>query len=83
MNFASSTMSAQAQPAAGSSNPPDSVQSATPQQGVHTERIRVLLVDDHALVRAGIRALIEMIEAVDVVGEGTDGAHPPVDAHRQ
>ncbi len=34
---------------------------------------RVLLVDDHALVRAGIRALISMIEGVEVVGETGDG----------
>ena len=34
---------------------------------------RVVLVDDHALVRAGIRALIGMIEGVDVVGEAGDG----------
>jgi len=35
---------------------------------------RVLLVDDHALVRAGIRALIEMIEGAEVVGEAGDGS---------
>ena len=35
---------------------------------------RVLLVDDHALVRAGIRALIGMIDDVDVVAEAGDGA---------
>jgi len=35
---------------------------------------RVLLVDDHALVRAGIRALVSMIEGVEVVGEAGDGS---------
>ncbi len=34
---------------------------------------RVLLVDDHTLVRAGIRALIGMIDGVEVVGEAGDG----------
>ncbi|PYS24869.1 MAG: DNA-binding response regulator [Acidobacteria bacterium] len=34
---------------------------------------RVLLVDDHALVRAGIRALISMIDGVEVVGEAGSG----------
>ena len=34
---------------------------------------RVVLVDDHALVRAGIRALVGMIEGVEVVGEAGDG----------
>jgi DNA-binding NarL/FixJ family response regulator len=31
--------------------------------------IRTLIADDHALVRAGIRALVEKIEGVTVVGE--------------
>ena len=34
---------------------------------------RVLLVDDHALVRAGIRALLESLPGVEVVGETGDG----------
>jgi DNA-binding NarL/FixJ family response regulator len=34
---------------------------------------RVLLVDDHVLVRAGIRALLEKIPNVDVVGEAGTG----------
>lgn len=74
MSFSSSTTSAQAQAAGVTANHPDSAKSATAQHGVRAERIRVLLVDDHALVRAGIRALIEMIESVDVVGEAGNGA---------
>src|ERR1700694_2007976 len=35
--------------------------------------IRVLLADDHVLVRAGIRALIEKIPNVEVVGEASPG----------
>jgi DNA-binding NarL/FixJ family response regulator len=34
---------------------------------------RVLLADDHVLVRAGIRALIEKIPNVEVVGEASTG----------
>ena len=34
---------------------------------------RVLLADDHALVRAGIRALVEKIPGVEVVGEAGTG----------
>jgi len=34
---------------------------------------RVLLADDHALVRAGIRALMEKIPSVEVVGEAGTG----------
>lgn len=35
--------------------------------------LRIVLADDHALVRAGIRALIESIPNVTVVGEAGDG----------
>ncbi len=35
---------------------------------------RVILVDDHALVRAGIRALIGMIDSIEVVAEAGDGS---------
>jgi DNA-binding NarL/FixJ family response regulator len=35
--------------------------------------IRVILADDHTLVRAGIRALLEKLPAVKVTGEAGDG----------
>ncbi len=35
--------------------------------------IRVVLADDHTLVRAGIRALLEKLPGVEVVGEAGDG----------
>lgn len=37
------------------------------------ERIRVLLADDHAMLRAGLRALLEMDVGFDVVGEAASG----------
>lgn len=37
------------------------------------ERIRILLVDDHAMFRAGIKALIEAAGKVEVVGEASSG----------
>jgi DNA-binding NarL/FixJ family response regulator len=37
------------------------------------ETVRVLLADDHHLVRAGIRALLEKIDGVTVAGEAADG----------
>lgn len=37
------------------------------------KRIRVLLADDHALVRAGVRALLERLEDIEVVAEAGDG----------
>jgi DNA-binding NarL/FixJ family response regulator len=35
--------------------------------------IRVLLADDHTLVRAGLRKLLEAIPHIEVVGEAADG----------
>jgi len=35
--------------------------------------IRLILADDHTLVRAGIRALLEKLPGVEVVGEAADG----------
>jgi len=37
--------------------------------------IRILLADDHVLVRAGIRALAQNIDGVEIVGEAVDGRH--------
>jgi NarL family two-component system response regulator LiaR len=37
------------------------------------EPIRVLLVDDHAVVREGLRAFLELQEGIEVVGEAADG----------
>ena len=36
-------------------------------------KIKVLVVDDHAMFRQGIRALLEGCEDVEVVGEATEG----------
>lgn len=35
--------------------------------------MRILLADDHSLVRAGVRSLIEKIPGVEVVGEASNG----------
>jgi DNA-binding NarL/FixJ family response regulator len=35
--------------------------------------IRILLADDHTLLRAGIRSLLEKMPGVEVVGEAADG----------
>ncbi len=39
-----------------------------------TERIRVMLVDDHAVVRRGLRGFLELLDDIQVVGEADDGA---------
>lgn len=42
--------------------------------GSADERIRVLVADDHAMVRAGLRMIIEDEDDMMVVGEAEDGA---------
>jgi len=37
------------------------------------DQIRVLVVDDHVVVRRGIRALLATVETIEVVGEAEDG----------
>jgi DNA-binding NarL/FixJ family response regulator len=39
-----------------------------------TERIRVMLVDDHEVVRRGLRGFLELQPDIEVVGEAPDGA---------
>ena len=38
-----------------------------------TRTIRVLLVDDHAMVRQGLRCALEVYPNIEVVGEASDG----------
>lgn len=49
-----------------------------------TTPYRVVLIDDHTLVRAGLRALIDDLPDFTVVGEGSDGdqALPLIEQHR-
>ena len=37
------------------------------------DKIRIVIVDDHDMVREGLRVLLENFEEFDVVGEGADG----------
>jgi len=39
-----------------------------------SEPIRVLLVDDHKIVRQGVRAFFDALEGIDVIGEAGSGA---------
>ena len=40
---------------------------------VQVQAVRIVLADDHDLVRSGIKALLSMIEGVDVIAEARDG----------
>jgi DNA-binding NarL/FixJ family response regulator len=40
---------------------------------VGERRIRVLIADDHAVVRRGLRTFLELQDDIDVVGEAADG----------
>ena len=42
-------------------------------EGTHGRAIRVLVVDDHVVVRAGIRALLAEVDDMEVVGEADTG----------
>ncbi len=46
-----------------------------------SEPIRVLIVDDHAIVRKGIAALLATEPAIDVVGEAENGRQAITEAH--
>ncbi len=46
---------------------------STQSSGLSSTRIRVLLVDDHAMVRQGLRTVLESYPDIEVVGEAADG----------
>ena len=46
------------------------------------EPIRVLLVDDHAVVREGLRTYLELQDGIEVVGEAADGREGVAAAER-
>lgn len=47
-----------------------------------TSLIRVLIVDDHMVVRTGIRALLALEPDIEVIGEARDGAEAVVEVGR-
>ncbi len=42
--------------------------------GLETMPIRVLAVDDHLIVREGLRLILETVDDIELVGEAADGA---------
>jgi len=47
-----------------------------------TDPIRVLIVDDHAVVREGLRAFLELQDGIEVIGEAGDGREAIEEAGR-
>jgi DNA-binding NarL/FixJ family response regulator len=47
-----------------------------------SEPIRILVVDDHVVVRQGLVALLNMVDDMKVVGEASDGQEA-IEAHRR
>ena len=39
----------------------------------HNDKIRVLVVDDHAIIRKGIRAVLDLVPDIDLIGEAENG----------
>jgi two-component system, NarL family, response regulator LiaR len=49
---------------------------------VVADAIRVLLVDDHAVVREGLRTFLDLQDGIEVVGEAADGEAGVAEAER-
>jgi len=47
--------------------------ASTPTSAMHPDVMRLILVDDHAVVREGVRAILELYDDVQVVGEYANG----------
>jgi DNA-binding NarL/FixJ family response regulator len=47
--------------------------SALLDEGLEPMKIRVLLADDHAILREGVKALLRLDDDIEVVGEAADG----------
>src|SRR5579864_8706921 len=60
----------------------DSLQSAGNGEQEQENQIRILLVDDHALVREGTRRLIELESDLVVVAEASSGEEAIAEARR-
>jgi DNA-binding NarL/FixJ family response regulator len=48
----------------------------------HTSKIRVLLVDDHTILRAGLKMMLNAQPDIEVVGEASDGRRAIAEAQR-
>jgi NarL family two-component system response regulator LiaR len=44
-----------------------------PDAGTSVPAIRIVVADDHAIIRKGIRAMVEVVPDIELVGEATNG----------
>jgi DNA-binding NarL/FixJ family response regulator len=51
----------------------EAVLGAEPSAGATEKSMRVLIADDHGIVRSGLRMLLESVDGIDVIGEAADG----------
>jgi len=55
----------------------------SPESPESPERIRILLADDHDILRDGLRALFEAVEDIEIVGEARTGREAVEQVERQ
>jgi PAS domain S-box-containing protein len=60
-------------PSTRSSSNPDTSPSLSLNRGSQGEPVRVLIVDDHPMVRQGLRAIVDQFDRIQVVGEAGNG----------
>jgi PAS domain S-box-containing protein len=60
-------------PAVAEASPDDQALKTTSNGDGEPHRLRILLVDDHAMVREGLRSILESYADLEVVGEAGDG----------
>ena len=51
-------------------------------QAVTTETVRILVVDDHTIVRQGLRSILDLEPDFTVVGEAAEGGQAVAEATR-
>ena len=49
----------------------------------HNSKLRVMIVDDHQVVRQGLRTFLELVDDIEVIGEAGDGAEAVEVARRE
>jgi DNA-binding NarL/FixJ family response regulator len=57
--------------------------SLSSRQGLVLQRIRVLLVDDHAMLRKGLHTLLDCYDNLKIIGERGEGEEAVSMAERQ